>query len=134
MSLVGDAAVLVVTGRWHGRPGPVRWVARGAGGSATGAARHAARATSGATAFRDDEGPARVDPVGVAERSATGLRYADVGLVDGLPLLAVAVVRGGDAPQGVTGHHGVRHRGGLCIRRWPGVGHELHTWAYELRC
>ena len=61
----------------------------------------------GCDSVRDDEGPARVDPVGVAERCATGLRYADVGRVDPLPVLAVAVVGGRDAPQGVTGHHGV---------------------------
>ena len=82
----------------------------------------------GGDSVRDDEGPARVDPVGVAERSATGLRYADVGRVDGLPVLAVAVVGGRDAPQGVTGHHGVRHRGGLCTDRWHGVGRELRDW------
>ena len=88
----------------------------------------------GGDGFRDDEGPARVDPVGVGERSATGLGYADVGLVDGLPLLAVAVVRDGDAPQGVTGHHGVGHRGGLCIQRWSGVGHELHRGSNSSAC
>ena len=111
----------VAAGRRCGGLAPTMPWTTGAGAGVSGAAAGATGATGRlgrrrGDSVRDDEGPARVDPVGVAERSATGLRYPDVGLVDGLPLLAVAVVGGRDAPQGVTGHHGVRHRGGLCTR------------------
>ena len=116
---------------WHGRREPVRgWP----GCERSGGYRRHRSGDVGGDRFRDDESPARVDPVGVGERSATGLGYADVGLVDGLPLLAVAVIRDGDAPQGVTRRHGVGHRGGLSVYRWSGVGHELHRGSNSSAC
>ena len=52
--------------------------------------RTGAAATATLLRVRDDEDPARVDPVGVAQCPAARLKNADVGLADGRPLVAVA--------------------------------------------
>ena len=93
--------------------GGVPLVERGAGvgGAVTGA-------DTGAN--RDDEAPTGIDPVRITECATTRLRYAGVGLVDGRPSLAVAVVGGGDAPQGVAVYDRVNDRGGRGGKRCGG--------------
>jgi hypothetical protein len=53
--------------------------------------------------------------VGIGEGATPRLGQADIGLENGLPLLAVSVVLDGDAPQGVAGHDGMGDGGPLRI-------------------
>ncbi len=51
--------------------------------------------------------------MGIGEGATSRLGQADIGLEDGLPLLAVSVVLDGDAPQRVARHDGVGDGGRL---------------------
>ena len=61
--------------------------------------------------IRNGELPTGIDPVGGIQCAPVWLQDPDVGVIDGVPLLAISIVGFSDVPQAVSGDDGV---GGSC--------------------